>query len=552
MSLMCEYIKKISTLFADSVLFVFVYILVYSINVNCIDVNCYRRTVEFLQLCSLYFFLMCRVTYSKDTLLSLRKSVNNNFVTRPFTPTQWTELRQLNITKTTKRGCRGGKRLHRIIHLRVTNRILTRQFFKPKCVTKNNTNLIHIKKSNSCSPSAKFALWNAQSMRGRAKASAIIDFVISRQLDIFAITESWLTGDERDNRVLSDLRNSLPNYVLYHVPRKKRGGGVAVLLRKGFDVAINKPLSFTSFEYIDMMISSGPSSVRLLTIYRPPPSKANKTTVKAFFDEFSILVEMFTSLQVPIVFAGDFNFHMDVCDDRDARVMRDLLDCASLDQHVNKSTHRRGHTLDLIITRMSDSITSNIDIDTSLASDHAVILCTIAISRPPAIKHRFSFRKSGDIDIDAFKRDITASSLVSDPAGDVETLSTQFDMVMTELLNLHAPKVSRCVTLRPHAPWYDDSIRADKRERRRCERQFLKSGLEVHKKMYIEMCKNYSNKIESAKADYHVSQFKDCDQKQLFKAVDKMCSANSKKTLPSHDNTEKLDFFKGKIRQGQG
>ena len=88
---------------------------------------------------------------------------------------------------------------------------------------------------------------------------------------------------------------------------------------------------------------------------------------------------------------------MDVCDDRDARVMRDLLDSASLDQHVNKSTHRRGHTLDLIITRMSD-----IDIDTSLASDHTVILCTIAISRPPAIKHRFSFRKSGDIDIDAF------------------------------------------------------------------------------------------------------------------------------------------------------
>ena len=170
---MSTYIKKIST--ADSVLFVFVYILVYSINVNCIDVNCYRHTVEFLQLCSLYFFLMCRVTYSKDTLLSLRKSVQNTFVTRPFTPTQWTELRQLNITKTTKRGRRGGKRLHRIIHLRVTNRILTRQFFKPKCVTKNNTNLIHIKRSNSCSPSAKFALWNAQSMRGRAKASAIID-----------------------------------------------------------------------------------------------------------------------------------------------------------------------------------------------------------------------------------------------------------------------------------------------------------------------------------------------------------------------------------------
>ena len=94
-------------------------------------------------------------------------------------------------------------------------------------------------KENSNSPSAKFAVWNAQSIRGRRRASAIIDLVISEHLDILAITESWLTGDERDNRILSDLRNALPDYVTHHVPRPKRGGGVAVLMRRGFDIVFN-------------------------------------------------------------------------------------------------------------------------------------------------------------------------------------------------------------------------------------------------------------------------------------------------------------------------
>ena len=42
-----------------------------------------------------------------------------------------------------------------------------------------HNNLIHVKKSNSNSPSAKFPVWNAQSIRERRKASAIIDLVVS-------------------------------------------------------------------------------------------------------------------------------------------------------------------------------------------------------------------------------------------------------------------------------------------------------------------------------------------------------------------------------------
>ena len=79
--------------------------------------------------------------------------------------------------------------------------------------------------------------------------------------------------------------------------------------------------------------------------------------------------------------------------------------------------------------------------------------------------------KLRDIQLDDFKQDILSSPLVTSPAQDIETLSRQFDTVLSELLDKHAPLQTKCITLRPHAPWYTDELRTVKRERRRCERQ---------------------------------------------------------------------------------
>ena len=499
--------------------------------------------------------------------------MTNNIVSRPFTPDQWSELKFLNIAKVTKRGRRGGKKSklskrlngnqskqsEQFIQTRVTNRSSTRQLSTSWSATSNAKNLIRIKKSNPHVPSSvNFALWNAHSLRAkrRAKMAAVIDLVISNHIHILAVTESWLTGDQRDNRVLADLKNALPHFDLHHIPRKKRGGGVAVLLRKGFNIVSNTSVtSFKTFEHMDLTISSKSSSIRLIVVYRPPPSKANELTKKGFFEEFERLVEILSSLATPYVIAGDFNFHMDNCDDYNAKLMSELLESASMVQHVSGPTHTKGHTLDLVITRDSDTLVSNVKTDSSLPSDHSAIKCELAISGPPVTCKEIRFRKVRNVNIESFKEDIRNSPLVTDPiTDDVEALSSQFDSVLRELLDKHAPETTRCVTLRPHAPWYDDAIRDQKRERCRCERQYLKSGLEVHKQIYKTECKKYLELIDNAKSKHHESQFQNCDQKQLFKAVDKLCSGSSEKILPSHVDAEQLandfaTFFEDKIKK---
>ena len=60
---------------------------------------------------------------------------------------------------------------------------------------------------------------------------------------------------------------------------------------------------------------------------------------------------------------GDFNFHVDTCDSGYKTKFLQLLDVFNLNQHTNGSTHKDGHTLDLVISRSDDDIVSNLSID---------------------------------------------------------------------------------------------------------------------------------------------------------------------------------------------
>ena len=63
--------------------------------------------------------------------------------------------------------------------------------------------------------------------------------MLSCNLDLVSVTESWLTS--HDSITIADLTNSLEYYTVYHLPRStRRGGGPAVVARKGLHVLRNK------------------------------------------------------------------------------------------------------------------------------------------------------------------------------------------------------------------------------------------------------------------------------------------------------------------------
>ena len=373
------------------------------------------------------------------------------------------------------------------------------------------------------------------------KSGSICDLVISKHLDILAITETWISGSALDNNTVAEILNTLNDFQFLDIPRQNRtGGGIRVLLRKGFTIQKKDCTPFTSMEYMDLDISNGKSSIRLVTIYRPPPSKKNRVTPTIFFNEFSTLLEMLTLAPGYLLINGDFNFHMDVPTDTSTSAFDDLLESAGLKQHVVGPTHRSGHTLDLIIDRQDDTVLSSFTTLSDLPSDHYAVLCSVAFSKPAASKSQHKQRHLKDIDLDAFKADIIKSPLLSEHTSDPNKLADPYNSELRQLLDKHAPEMSRSITLRPHAPWYSAKLRDSKREKRRYERAYRSSGLEVHRQIYRDQCLKYSTLLDESKTQYYRYKIESVDQRQLFRLIDGTFKVNPVPILPSHTSVQDL------------
>jgi hypothetical protein len=53
--------------------------------------------------------------------------------------------------------------------------------------------------------------------------------------------------------------------------------------------------------------------------------------------------------------------------------------------------------------------------------------------------------------------------------------------IISEVLDKHAPLKTRTIVIRPLAPWYNDTIDALRKEARKAEKRWRKTGLTVHR-----------------------------------------------------------------------
>ena len=199
--------------------------------------------------------------------------------------------------------------------------------------------------------------------------------MMMNSIDILSLAETWLSDD-----TLPAVLNSLtpPGYSLIHSPRLHGlGGGLALLFRSHLKFqTISLPL-FSSFEALCVRLTISSASYTFLTIYRPPSSN-----ISLFSSEFSTLVEDLISSPSELVFTGDFNFHVDDSTSPSGIFFLDLLESFGLYQHVSFPTHNLGHTLDLLITRVTSNIFSEIDFTCPSLSDHFAILSTFYLHSP--------------------------------------------------------------------------------------------------------------------------------------------------------------------------
>ena len=218
-----------------------------------------------------------------------------------------------------------------------------------------------------------------------------MEHILDLDADIVFLTETWLESE--NNSVTAEAKSY--GYKLLHDRRKDRdkekGGGVGILVKASVKAKQFPVKHYSSFEHTIVKLPlAGKKFMILISIYR-----LQWVAVSTFFDEFAEPLDLHTISNENFVIAGDINIHAET-DSLDANKLKDILDIYNLKQHIAEATHKKGHTLDVVMTPNRESFLMDVDIVDIDLSDHFLVdfsvlcspvkTCQMKRSPPPGVE----------------------------------------------------------------------------------------------------------------------------------------------------------------------
>ena len=130
-------------------------------------------------------------------------------------------------------------------------------------------------------------------------------------------------------------------------------------------------------------------------------------------------------------------------------------------------------------------------------------------------------------------------------------LITNYNRSLNDIINSQTPLLNRTITLRPHAPWYTDTLRDAKRKQQQLERRWRSTKLELHHQIYRDFCVVVNKSLRAAKSEYYEKQIKQSrhDTKAMFQMVNTLMGNNRGCPLPSDVQlaSDFSDFFTANV-----
>ena len=100
----------------------------------------------------------------------------------------------------------------------------------------------------------------------------------------------------------------------------------------------------------------------------------NKSTNRAFLDDFTNFVMDLLPEHPNNVLLGDLNLHVSNEDDIDSAIFLDTIKAMGLYKHVSFPTHKSGNTLDLVISKLQSRVTIMTTALGPYITDHRAII----------------------------------------------------------------------------------------------------------------------------------------------------------------------------------
>ena len=326
---------------------------------------------------------------------------------------------------------------------------------------------------------------------------------------------------------------------------KERGGGVGILIKS---TNTPKPLPSREFHSFECNMASIPlknkKSMLLISVYR-----LQFVPVAEFINEFSELLEIYAVLNDDFVIAGDVNIHVETEESSSCK-FKDLMDLFDLKQHVVGPTHIMGHTIDVIITPNKNHFVSDIIVSQFELSHHFLIDFKVTAEANRNLTKLIKFRNLKNIDALVFDTEVTAKFQVNPVTNSVDEIVENYNAVITEVLNKHAPIKTKEIKVVTTAPWFDGEYITLRKQRRKAEKKHRKSGLQVHKEEYVNLRKQTTDVAKNKKKTYVTRKLAQGSSKTLYSVVNELIDNKKEVVLPfSESDKELADSFLHHIKQ---
>lgn len=245
---------------------------------------------------------------------------------------------------------------------------------------------------------------------------------------------------------------------------------------------------------------------------------------------------------------------MNKVNDPDTVRFLNILDSLGLKQYVKCPTHESENTLDLIITEdnfMYDLIEPE---DIFYISDHSFVRSSIKINCDPIPKKTVSYRKLKSIDEDALESDLKSFVENSESIQDLDSLVKYYHDGLTQILDKHAPIITKLFAPKPKKLWFDDVCKSLKRDKRKLERKWRKSKLQIDYDNYKIARNIYVKHLYAMKVKHYKKAIEDCgdNTKKLYNTVFGLLNRSTEIEMPNDAEIECADkfadFFINKIR----
>ena len=343
------------------------------------------------------------------------------------------------------------------------------------------------------------------------KTDIIMEHITDRDSDIVFLTETWLTSDS--NHVTAMVKTF--GYELLPCRRKNRkketGGGVGVLVKHKIKRKHMKGKPYSSFEHtmVKLFLKNNKSTV-LVCVYR----LLFESTVK-FFEELTQMLESLITAYDCVIIAGDVNIHTET-NDSYSRQFADILDMFNMTQHIKNPTQKKGHTLDIVATFNDKPLVSNVEIvEYDDVSDHFLIDFVVTCSPEVRELKQIRYRNLRGIDTERFSAEVAErwGGLNSEESfGDN---INRYSALMVDMMKEQAPERTKMIKIVPDAPWFDQEYQDLRKQRRKAEKTYRKTGLLADHVELARLKKQSTDLAYNKKKEHYTKKLSEGNSKTL-------------------------------------